>query len=149
MSLPKIVVHTDIVLEFLLLGSRKQSTLRLAMQKFFCYTTVVNVIELFSIARTGRERKALEHAMSAMKILGLNARNAKRYGELLARRLPLPRMNALIAGVCLESKLPVLTGRPREFRGVKGLVIVPGSLVTDDASAAEIIRRCPPPPGRN
>jgi predicted nucleic acid-binding protein len=137
---PKIVVHTDVFLDFVLHRTSEASILRRAMRTFFCYTTVFNAIELFSIAKTERERNAVEHAMSAMKILGLNPKNAKRYGDLLASGARLPRMNVLIAGVCLESKLPVLTGQPKEFHGVKELVVIPTSSFLHERSALDIVK---------
>ena len=121
---PKIVIHTDVLLDYVIHRGKNPHFLRRVMELSFCYTTVFNAVELFSVARTPQEINAVENAMHAMKILGLNAKNAKRYGALLSRKVKLPRMNALIAGLCLESKLPVLTGSPKEFRGVEGLVIV-------------------------
>jgi predicted nucleic acid-binding protein len=146
---PKIVIHTDVLLDFLLHTGSDESTLRKATGKFFCYTTVFNAIELFSVARTDEERKAVEYAMSAMKILGLNAKNAKKYGGLLACDVRLPRMNTLVAGICLESRLPVLTSRPDEFRGVKELTVVPASKLMLKKSGADILRECVAPSKRN
>jgi predicted nucleic acid-binding protein len=137
---PKIVVHTDVVTDHLLQTGRSLSVLRLAMQKFFCYTTVFNAIELFSIARTPGEVRAVEQVLSAMKILGLNARSAPRHGALLGRGSRLPRMNALVAGMCLETRLPILTGHPREFSGVHALVVIQARAVTPERSGAEILR---------
>ena len=142
MTPPKIVVHTDVLIDFSVHKNKDESALRRAMWKFFCYTTVFNAIELFSVAQTEKERKAVEHTMSAMKILGLNAKNAKRYGALLANGIELPRMNVLVAGICLESRLPVLTSQPREFRGVKELVIVPVSKLALEKSGSVILREC-------
>jgi len=94
------------------------------MERFFCYTTVFNAIELFSLARTGSELEAITRSMSAVKILGLNARSARHYGRLLARQPGVPRMNLLIAGLCMESKLPALTHYPEEFQMIRGLRII-------------------------
>ncbi|MBI1805752.1 MAG: hypothetical protein HYR76_01720 [Ignavibacteria bacterium] len=76
MSLQKIVVHTNVFLDYVVQDHKNESVLRLAMQKFFCYTTVFNAIQLFALARTEKERRVIEDSMSAMKILGLNAKNA-------------------------------------------------------------------------
>jgi len=141
MSASKIVVHTDVFMEYLLHDGEQESVLRLAMQKFFCYTTIFNAIELFSLARSESERRAVEQSMSAMKILGVNAKSAKYYGKLIADGLKLPRMNSMIAGMCLESKLPLLTGQPKEFSGVKQLRIVPSGAVKKHLSAEEILGR--------
>lgn len=74
------------------------------------------------------EQTNVANAMSSMKILGLNTKSAKTYGKLFADGMKLPRMNTLIAGHCLESKLPIVTNRPKEFKGVKGLVVLTPSM---------------------
>ena len=123
MSPRKVVVHTDVLLAHVC-GTAEPSALRLAMSRYFCYATVFHAIELFALARTRRERRAAEDTMSAMKILGLNARGARRYGKLLARRKGSNRWAVLIAGLCMESGLPLMTGRKAEFREFRGLKII-------------------------
>lgn len=139
MSIQKLAVHTDIIAEHLTHDGSVPSTLRMVMSKFFCYTTVFNAIELFSIARNEQERRSVEHAMNAMKILGLNAKSAVKFGEWAAKSKNVSMLHLLAAGVCLESRLPLLTSRPPDVRGVKGLRIVHASKVTATASAAEIL----------
>ena len=136
-SVRRIVVHTDIFLDYLLHRTSGEPDLRVALRRFFCYTTVFNAVELFATARTGRQRRAIEHSLRAVKILGVNARSAMKYGSLLARGPALPRMNTLIAGLCLDSSLPILTGRPDEFRGVREIRIIRPSSVL----GAERLRR--------
>lgn len=138
MSVPKIVVHTDVFVDHLC-GDRQPSILREAIGKFFCYTTVFQAIELFSLTRTREEIQAIEDSMAALKLLGLNPKNAKRYGELIASTKRVNRWNLLTAGLCLESRLPLLTARARDFVGVRGLQIVSPSLVAKHATGAEIL----------
>ena len=47
----------------------------------------------------------------------------------------------LIAGLCVESRLPVLTGRPQRYRSAKPLRVVPAGLVKAHDSAEEILQR--------
>ncbi|MBI3195694.1 MAG: hypothetical protein HYZ34_14690 [Ignavibacteriae bacterium] len=123
MKVQKLVLHTDIILEHLISNSIEVSVMRLVMQKYFCYTTVFNAIEVFSIAKTATERTAAEDAMSVLKILGLNAKSAPNYAPLFNGK-NLRRMNPLVAGLCLESKLPILTRQLSEFRKVHGLTVI-------------------------
>jgi predicted nucleic acid-binding protein len=140
LSVRKLVIHTDVVLEHLT-ASTSPSVLRQAMSKFFCYTTVFNAIELFAIARSEPELKMVEDSMAAMKVLGLNAKSARTYGRILHQtRRRLEWKNILIAGLCLESRLPILTSRKSDFRGIKGLVVIPTHFVTRYGSADEIVR---------
>lgn len=139
MSVPKIVVHTDILLEHLC-GSQRPSVLRRAMGKFFCYVTAFHAIELFALARTRRETLAVKNVMAAMKVLGLNPRNAPIYGQLLASHPRHDRWTLLIAGLCAESRLPILTAHRREFAGLEGVTVVPPGMIESERSGEEILR---------
>lgn len=126
MSDKKIVVDTDVLLEHLV-HREGASILRSAMNSCFCYTTVFNAVEAFSMARSEEEIQAVDDAMSAMKVLGLSAKSAKAVGKIFSnigqknkRDLPV-----LIAGVCRESKLPIVTMNPKRFSGIKQLRVIP------------------------
>jgi predicted nucleic acid-binding protein len=110
------------------------------MGKFFCYATVFQAIELFADVTTPVEEKAVEDAMAAMKVLGVNPKSAKTYGSLLAKNHSRAVMDMLTAGLCIESRLPLLTDRKGDFRNIAGLVIVPTRVVRTHASGHEILR---------
>lgn len=131
MSVTKLVIHTDVFLDHLY-GLKKPSVLRQALSRYFCYTTVYQAIELFSLARTEKEMQAVEDSMAAMKVLGLNPKNARKYGELMASKPKMPGWNVLIAGLCIESRLPLLTDRKREFQGIDGLTIIPTKTIMSE-----------------
>ncbi len=142
MGVSRIVVHTDVILEHLC-GGVVPSALREAHNKFFCYTTVFNAIELFSMARSGSETKAVEDAMAAMKVLGLNAKNARRFGELLSRGGEADRWNVLIGGLCVESRLPLLTDRQKDFQGIPRLRVVSTAAMRQLPTARRILKTAP------
>ena len=141
MSTPKIVVHTDVFVDHLLAPPERPSVLRLALQLFFCYTTVFNAIELFALARSPGEEREIRRSMSSVKMLGLNARGAAAYGKRLRQEPALRAMNSLVAGLCRESALPLLTGAAGEFTGARRLVVVPSAAVVPGATAQAILRR--------
>ena len=138
MSGAKLVVHTDVLLDHLR-GVDHPSVLRRAMGLFFCYTTVFQAVELFAGMRTTKERKAAEDAMSAMKLLGLNPKNAPLYGRLFAAHPGRRPMDLLVSGLCIESGLPLLTGRRKEFAGIRGLRLVSPRMITAGRSASDIL----------
>ena len=140
MNEPRLVVHTDVLLDHLR-GGAHPSALRLAMSEFFCYTTVFQAVELFAAMRTGAERRAAEDAMSAMKILGLNPKKAPMYGALFAAHPRKRATDLLVAGLCLESRLPLLTAREGDFRGIRGLALIAPRSVRGEGSAAGKRRR--------
>jgi predicted nucleic acid-binding protein len=117
----KIVVDSDIIIDHLT-TTEPVSMLRRVMKEYFCYTTVFNAAELFAAARSKKELQAVEDALHAMKILGLNGKSAKNIaGTLRAAR---GSLNGLIAGVCIESRLPVVTMDPKRFAGIKKLKVI-------------------------
>lgn len=117
----KIVVDSDIIAEHLT-TTEPVSILRRLMREYFCYTTVFNAAELFSAARSQREIQAVEDALQSMKILGLNGKSAKNIARTL--RSSIESMTGLIAGVCMESKLPIVTLAPKRYAGIKNLVVL-------------------------
>jgi predicted nucleic acid-binding protein len=135
---PKIVVHTDVFLGHLT-GDRHPSVLRRAMGMFFCYTTVFQAIEVFALAESEQEYSAMEDSMSAMKIMGLNPKQARAYGVLLNAARKLDTLNVLVAGLCRESRLPILTDRKQDFHGLKDLLVVPTRLLFRYGSAQEVL----------
>ena len=64
--------------------------------------------------------------MHSVKILGLNGKSAKNVGRYLGQSQSrhLRDMEVLIAGLCLESRLPILTGRPQRYRSIRSLRVV-------------------------
>ncbi len=127
-ALKKVVIDTDIILGHLTgsMNSRKSSEpslLRKVMSRYFCYTTVFNAAELFSMCRTSAERNAVEDAMAAMKVLGLNGKSARNIGLHISRSdtKRVLDIGGLVAGLCLESHLPLLTGNGSRYRGIRSL----------------------------
>lgn len=138
MSVPKLVIDTDLLVDHLRCA-QPPSVLRVAMGEFLCYTTVFNAVELFALARNARERGAMEDMLGGMRILGLNAKSAPQIGEILkaSRRRDLNAV--LIGGLCRESRLGLLTGRPGAYRGIRGLRVIPSRVIRPGRSASEIL----------
>lgn len=131
MTVKKIVIDTDIIAEHLLTG-KKESILRALSREYFCYTTVFNAIELFAAADSLKEKEAVRQAMDAMKVLGISPKSAKNIGEVVSSVKK--DYTALIAGICCESKLPIVTMRPKRFSGVKRLTVIPVSAIRQKRS---------------
>lgn len=131
MSIPKVVVDTDVFVDFLTsrsarTGSVKQPLFRRLLADVFCYTTVFNAAELFSLMRTKREERMAEEALGAVKLLGVNARTAKQLGAVLRSRMGRKSdvLVALIGALCREARVPLITGRPHRYRGISGLRLI-------------------------
>lgn len=120
MSVKKIVVDSGIIAEHLT-TTNAESILRKLSKEYFCYTTVFNAIELFAAAKSLKETEAVQDAMNALKVLGINSKSAKNIASVVSSTKK--DFAALIAGICLESKLPIVTVNPKRFVGVKNLKV--------------------------
>ncbi len=120
MKVKKIIVDSSIIAEHLI-TTNSESLLRKLSKEYFCYTTVFNAIELFAVSKSLKETQAVEDAMNAMKILGVNAKSAKNIGTIVSSIKN--DFSALIAGVCIESKLPIITLNPKRFSGINKLKV--------------------------
>jgi predicted nucleic acid-binding protein len=122
MTRTKVVVDTSVIAEHLT-TDRKRSYLRDLAARMFCYTTVFNAIELFAAAKSPMERQAVQDAMDALKVLGINPKSAKNIGAVVSSTRT-KDMTALIAAVCLESKLPLATLQPKRYKGFTTLQVI-------------------------
>lgn len=121
MIVRKIVVDSDIIADHLV-TKESRSLLRMLMSEYFCYTTVFNAIELFSAARSKKEIQAVDDAMNAMKVVGVNSKSAKSIAKHLTQSKE--TLSGLIAGVCIESKLPIVTLREKQYKKFKVLEVL-------------------------
>ena len=126
MIVKKIVIDSDIILDHVV-SERSPSLLRKIAREYFCYTTVFNAIELFSAAKTNKEVCAIEDAMSAIKVLGLNYKSAKNIAKLYS--VSQQALTGLIAGVCIEAKLPIVTLMPDRYKRYRLLKVLPAHSV--------------------
>jgi len=122
MTLKKVVVDTGVIAEHLT-TSRKQSYLRELSAQYFCYTTVFSAIELFAAAGSLKETQAVQQAMDALKVLGINPKSAKNIGKVVSST-GTQDTTALVAAVCLESRLPLVTLQPKRYKRYKALQVI-------------------------
>jgi predicted nucleic acid-binding protein len=138
-ALPKVVLSTELIAAHLR-GAESPSLMRRAAGMFLCYTTVFNAIELFGMFPGRRGRSAVEDALGVTKILGLNARQAPKFAGLAERAARADRWRALVAGLCIESRLPLVTLFPARYRRLPGVAVVPADLLRRHASGEDVLR---------
>lgn len=122
MIVKKIVVDSSIIADHLT-TTKVESYLRKLSKQYFCYTTVFNAIELFASAKSLKETEAIQDAMDALKVLGINPKSAKNIASVVSSNKK-NSFAALIAGICVESKLPIVTMNAKRFSGIKKLEII-------------------------
>jgi predicted nucleic acid-binding protein len=123
----KVILDTDVIVDYLLADSGAEPVLRKLMRSCFCYTTVINAAALFALASSKKQQVAIEDALGALKILGINARSAVLFGKLIRAHPRLGVNDTYIAGICLESRLPLCTFTPRRFSAVRKLKLLPAA----------------------
>ncbi len=123
----KMVLDTDIFAAHLVAGRSEFTALRSALSEYFCYTTVFNAVQLFATARNAREHRKVEDVLSTVKILGMNGRNAKKFATLEGFGRPSVPMESMIAGICIEARLPLMTTRRGAYGKFRNLKVVHAS----------------------
>jgi predicted nucleic acid-binding protein len=112
---------------------------------FSCFTTVINAAELYAGAWGDEEIKKVDAALWGMKVLGLSSRYAKHIGQLFVKLQTqgksITEHDCLIAGIALESKLPILTGNTKRFENIPNSAcgIIPTKMVEQYNEAETIL----------
>ncbi|HUN66402.1 MAG TPA: PIN domain-containing protein [Bacteroidota bacterium] len=123
----RIIADTDLLVGYLIADGSSEPALKKLMASSFCYTTVVSAAALFGYAATARQRQSVYNLLGALKILGINARSAVLFGELRRSSPHLGADDCFIAGLAIESRLPLCTFSPERFSGVRNLRLYPAS----------------------
>lgn len=105
-----------------------------AVQEYVCHITAITVYELiFGLARA-RKTVGEEDLLGPLNILPLDEAAARRaahlHALLIRRNEDIGVKDVLIAAICLEHSLPLLTSNERHFSRVPGLhVLTPQELL--------------------
>ncbi|MEP7219244.1 MAG: hypothetical protein ABI876_10025, partial [Bacteroidota bacterium] len=107
-----LLIETDILVDFLLAPDDRASLFRRLLELTPCYSTFLNAAELYGATRSDEERRMVDRPLFGLKILGASSRYAKTIGSVLSSEGIVGNHRvAIIAGMALESGLPVVTGR--------------------------------------
>lgn len=106
-----------------------------AVKDYTCHVTAITVYELlFGVARAQKQigEEALLGVMSVAPFDDAAARRAARlHADLISRNEDIGVKDVLIAAICLEHSLPLLTLNERHFSRVPGLqVLTPDTFST-------------------
>jgi len=101
----------------------------------FCYGEITVYELLFGVARAKKEigEQALLGVMTILPLSDAAARRAANlHADLISRNQDIGIKDVLIAAICLEHTLPILTANHQHFSRVSGLkVITPSELVNE------------------
>lgn len=104
------------------------SAVERAVRTLDCFVTVITVYELlFGVARARRQigEDALLGALQTLPLdMAAARRAAQLHDELIRHNKDIGIKDVLIAAICLEHQLPLLTLNERHFERVPGLTVV-------------------------
>jgi hypothetical protein len=119
MPISQLLIETDVLAEFLIAPTTSStdsatSLVRSALQRYVCYTTMLNALELFRAATTAVQREAVLSMLYLVRVLGFNARYADSFATLMhtaeqTAKLKISDREAMIIGMAEASKLAILT----------------------------------------
>jgi tRNA(fMet)-specific endonuclease VapC len=133
-------LDTSVLIAYLKGRESGASAVEQAIKNRACYVTAITVYELlFGVARI--KRKIGEDVLlEAMTVLpfddGAARRAATLHADLISRNDDIGIKDVLIAAICLEHSLPVLTLNERHFSRVPQLQVL-----TPDAFLAQLPKR--------
>lgn len=147
MSNHRVVMEPTVFIEHLRRTSplrKMESVYSRLLLRFECYTTVINVYELYSGAKTEKKIAEADAILAPIKILSLRADYPKNIGLLsvVLRRqnLDISEFDKLIAGICLENEMPIVTRNTEHFDRVPELLAIPAGVVEAYEDAEEIVK---------
>lgn len=128
MDLTSVCIDTGPLIAFLKGRDPGASAVEHAVRTLDCYVTVITAYELlFGVART-RRQIGEDALLGTMRSLPLDITTARRaaqlHDELIRRNQDIGVKDVLIAAICLEHELPLLTLNERHFERVPGLTVV-------------------------
>jgi len=129
----RLCVDTSVLIAYLKGREPGATAVERAVRDYTCYVTAITVYELlFGVTRSKRPigEDALLGVMEVAPLDDAAARRAARlHAELIGRNEDIGVKDVLIAAICLERSLPVLTLNERHFSRVPGLkVLTPDAL---------------------
>lgn len=128
MDITHICIDTGPLIAFLKGREPGATAVEQVVREMDCFVTAITTYELlFGVARAGRQIGE-ETLLGVMQRLPLDDQAARRaaqlHDELIRRNEDIGIKDVLIAAVCLEHNLPLLTLNERHFRRVSGLKVL-------------------------
>ncbi len=128
MEPPLLCLDTDVLIAYLKGREPAATAVAYAVQEWMCFVTAITVYELlFGLARAQRAIGE-EDLLDVLDVLPLDRAAARRaaglHDELIRHNMDIGIKDVLIAAICLEHSLPLLTLNERHFRRVPSLRVL-------------------------
>lgn len=114
MHLQKILIDTDVLIDFLRKKDAAKRVLESALQSGDLYLSVITVAELFAGMRSA-EAKTTEELIAGFTLISVDDSIARRAGELRRRHPTVLLPDCLIAASALQEECLLLTGNRKDY----------------------------------
>ena len=137
MDLTKLCLDTSVLIAYLKGREPGAAAVERAVKDYACHVTGITVYELlFGVARA-QKQIGEESLLAVLQVLPLDDAAARRaailHDQLIRRNEDIGVKDVLIAAICLDHNLPLLTLNERHFSRVSGLqVLKPEDLLAAD-----------------
>jgi tRNA(fMet)-specific endonuclease VapC len=127
-------IDTSVLIAYLKGREPGATAVERAVRDYTCHVTAITVYELlFGVARS-KKMIGEDALLGVMEVASFDDAAARRaahlHAELIGRNEDIGIKDVLIAAICLERSLPVLTLNERHFSRVPGLkVLAPNTLL--------------------
>lgn len=109
----QILVDTDILLDHLTYKGEKSALIKL-MEKYDCFTSVINAIELYNAVRS-EDSKYVDMLLYSIKILGIHSRYALKIAEIANKSKNRNLRDALVVGIAIENRIVLATFSAKKY----------------------------------
>jgi predicted nucleic acid-binding protein len=130
----QLCLDTNVLIAFLKGREPDAAAVETAVKEYVCYVTSITVYELlYGVARAKKEigEQALLGVLTVLPFTDTAARRAASlHADLIGQNRDIGVKDVLIAAICLEHGLPILTANNRHFSRVSNLTVIkPAELV--------------------
>jgi len=124
--MPEYLIESGIIAGYLISESTMTKALETAMMEGICFTTALDAAELYYMAKTEKQKKAVDSVFRALKVLGINSRfvlGIERFSQKTDNW-----KDALFCEIARINKLIILSTRKNYFAECGLDVVSPGDL---------------------
>jgi predicted nucleic acid-binding protein len=134
------LIETDVLKEYLISATDEPSTLRKALVRGVCYTTMLNALELFRAAESKEEHDTVMQLLMVVRVLGFNSRYAETFAgighEIKSQTgIILSERELLIVAMAKTSKLTIVS--KESFELYKSAKAVPVQRSAEEVPSGE------------
>lgn len=124
----RLCIDTDNLIKYLKNREPGASAVRKAVKEYECFVTAITVYELYFGVEYSKRMEGEEEALGLLTVLpldeGASKLAAKIHVDLIRRNLDIGIKDVLVASICLQNDVPLLTSNEKHFSRVPNLVVV-------------------------